>query len=190
MKTYKVKIKGVTPYMQYRMDDVKLEEWEKNRKLIIERPDVAREDAVRAEFHCYRNGAGKCFIPSEHIKGALINAGGFVKSKVGNAKKSMKNIVAAMFFISPEHIELPDYNAIDKRSAVNKNIKARVIVIRPKWTDWEAEFELRIDNDTITLETTKEIFSHAGNYVGIGSFRPTNNGSFGRFTLEEIQEIL
>lgn len=174
--------------MQHRMDDVKLDEWEKNRKQIIERPDVAHEDAVRAEFHCYRNGTGKCFIPSEHIRGALISAGGMVKSKVGNSKKSMKNIVAAMFFVSPEHIDLPDYDAIDKRSAVNKNIKARVISIRPKWTNWEASFELNIDNDSITTSTIKEIVSQAGNYIGIGSFRPTNNGMFGRFMLESLEE--
>lgn len=188
MKTYKVKIKGITPYMQHRMDDIKLDEWEKNRRQIIERPDVAHEDAVRAEFHCYRNGTGKCFIPSEHIRGALINAGGMVKSKVGNSKKSMKNIVAAMFFVSPEHIDMPEYDAIDKRSAVNKNIKARVISIRPKWTNWEAEFDLNIDNDSITTATIKEIISQAGNYIGIGSFRPTNNGMFGRFTLESLKE--
>lgn len=188
MKTYEVKIKGITPYMQHRMDDVKLDEWEKNRKQIIERPDVAHEDAVRAEFHCYRNGTGKCFIPSEHIRGALINAGGMVKSKVGNSKKSMKNIVAAMFFVTPEHIEMPEYDAIDKRSAVNKNIKARVISIRPKWNDWSASFQLNIDNDSITTATIKEIISQAGNYIGIGSFRPTNNGMFGRFTLETFEE--
>lgn len=188
MKKYQVKIKGITPYMQHRMDDVKLDEWEKNRKQIIERPDVAHEDAVRAEFHCYRNGNGKCFIPSEHLRGSFIMAGGMVKSKVGNSKKSMKNIVAAMFFVTPEHIEMPDYDTIDKRSAVNKNIKARVITIRPKWTDWKAEFELNIDNDSITTATIKEIISQAGNYIGIGSFRPTNNGMFGRFSLEEIKE--
>ena len=79
-------------------DDTKLEEWEKNRKLIIERDDVAKEDAIRAEFHSYRDEQG-FYIPSEHIRGALINAGAMVKSKVGNSKKSMKNIVAGMFFI-------------------------------------------------------------------------------------------
>lgn len=189
MKKYSVKIKGITPYMQHRMDDVKLDEWEKNRKQIIERDDVAHEDAVRAEFHCYRNGNGKCFIPSEHLRGSFIGAGAMVKSKVGNAKKSMKNIVAAMFFVTPEHIEMPEYDAIDKRSAVNKNIKARVITIRPKWTNWEAKFELNIDNDTITKKTIEEIITQAGNYIGIGSFRPTNNGMFGRFSLEELKEI-
>lgn len=166
--------------MQHRMDDVKLDVWEKNRGLIMERTDVSHEDAVRAEYHCHRNGNGKCYIPSDQIRGSLIGAGSMVKAKVGGRSKSMKQVVAAMFMVSPDHIELPDYDAIDKRSTVNKNVKARVIVIRPKWTEWEASFDLNVMNDTITKETILAILENAGDYIGIGSFRPTNNGMFGK----------
>lgn len=189
MPVFKVKIKGLTPYMQHRMDDEKLYQWEKNRKYIIERPDVSQTDADRAEFHCFRNEAGENYIPADQLRGSFINAGAFSKAKVGNAKKSMKNIVAAMFIVEPEQVLLPHYDTIDKRSAVNKAVKARVISIRPKWTTWEAEFTLRVDNETITEETVKEIISNAGNYVGIGSFRPTNNGYFGRFKIESIEKV-
>jgi hypothetical protein len=189
MKDYKVKIKGITPYMQHRMDDLKLEQWEKQRGPIHERPEVNREDAVRAEYHCFRNMDGKCYIPSDHLRGALIGAGSYVKAKVGGRSKSMKVLVAAMFVISPDQILLPDYDAIDKRSAVNRNIKGRVISIRPKWTNWEAELNLNVYESTITNETITQLFEYAGNLVGIGSFRPTNNGLFGRFELTELTEI-
>lgn len=185
MKSFKVKIKGTTPYMQHRMDDLKLEEWEKNRKVIIERQDVSKEDQMRAEFHAYSDEQG-FYIPSEHLIGSFINAGGMLKSKVGNAKKSMKNIVAGMFSIKEDKIRLPKTYEIDKRSAVNRNIKARIVVIRPKWENWSAEFTILVDNDTITKETTKEIVKMAGMYIGIGSFTPRHNGKYGRFTLEEI----
>jgi len=188
MKKYKVKIKGVTPYMQHRMDDVKLEEWEKTRGLVIERDDVAKEDQVRAEFHCYRDlKNNKCYIPAEHLRGSMIIAGTYVKGKVGAQTKSMKSTVAAMFAIDKEKIYLPNYDEIDKRSAVNKNVKARIIVIRPKWTDWEVEFVLNVDNDTLTSETVEKIITYAGQYVGIGSFRPINNGMFGRFEVKEFK---
>jgi hypothetical protein len=186
MRTFNVKIKGLTPYMQHRMDDQKLETWEKNRGPIHEHPEVSHEDAVRAEYHCYRNTDGKCYIPSDQIRGALIGAGSYLKAKVGGRSKSMKVIVAAMFIPTPEQIILPDYNAIDKRSAVNKNIKGRVICIRPKWTNWEAEFQLNVYEDTITKETISQLFEYAGSLVGIGSFRPTNNGMFGRFELVSL----
>ena len=44
-------------------------------------------------------------------------------------------------------------------------------------------------DDTITQPTIKEIIENAGNYIGIGSFRPTNNGMFGRFQLDSIKAL-
>lgn len=186
MKSYKVKITGLSPYMQHRMDDQKLEAWEKLRGKIMERPETSHEDAIRAEYHCYRNESGSCYIPSDHIRGALIGAGTYVKAKVGGRSKSMKTIVAATFVPAEDQILIPDYDAIDKRSAVNRNVKARVLVLRPKWTTWNAEFTLNVHEDTISIAQIKELLTYAGNYVGIGSFRPTNNGMFGRFEVESI----
>jgi hypothetical protein len=186
---YKVKIEGITPYMQHRMDDAKLEAWEKNRKHIIERPDVNQEDLIRAEFHAYRNKEGKLYLPSEHLRIAFINGGGYLKSKVGVRTKSMKSIIAAVLMINPEQILMPEYDEIDKRSAVNKNVKARVMVIRPKWITWEAEFDMVLDNNTLTAEMLTELISVTGNYVGIGSYRPTNNGYFGRFKMTSLERI-
>lgn len=183
---YSVKIEGLTPYMQHRMDDIKLDEWEKNRKQIIERPDLNIEDVKRAEYHCYRNKDGKCYIPAEQLRIAMINGGTYLKSKVGSKTKSMKGIIAAVLQISPEEIIFPDYDVIDKRSAVNRNVKARVMVVRPKWLKWEAQFDMVLDNGTLTKEMLTELVNVTGNYVGIGSYRPTNNGYFGRFTLKDI----
>ncbi len=175
--------------MQHRMDDIKLADWEKKRGNIIERDDVAHGDIVKAEYHCFRNAEGKCYLPSTHIKGALIEAGKLVKGKVGNATRSMKNIVAGMFIVSPEEILLLDYDMIDKRSAVNQAIKARVITVRPKWSSWEAEFTLIIKNDTITKETARNILQYAGEYIGIGSYRPSNSGEFGCFEIVEMERF-
>lgn len=183
---YTVKIEGVTPYMQHRMDDVKLEEWEKNRKQIIERPDINQEDSKRAEYHCYRNKEGQCFIPAEQLRIAMINGGTYLKSKVGTKTKSMKGIIAAVLQVTPEYIVLPEYDEIDKRSAVNRAVKARVMVVRPKWSKWAAQFDMVLDNGTLTKEMLTELVNVTGNYVGIGSYRPTNNGYFGRFQLIEI----
>ena len=188
MKTYKIEIEGKTPYMQHRMDDTALEVWEKQRKFIIERPEVSKEDLDRALYHSYSDEEG-FYIPSEQIRQAMINAGALTKSKVGNAKKSMKNIVAAMFYIEPEKIRLNADVVVDKRSAVNRNIKARIITIRPRWNVWEVKFILKVDNDTITSETIKQIITHAGDYIGIGSYRPQNNGQFGRFNLKSFKEV-
>jgi hypothetical protein len=189
MKQYKIKITGITPYMQHRMDDLKLEQWEKIRGPIHERQEVSHDAVVRAEYHCYRNADGHCYIPADQLRGSLIAAGAYLKAKVGGKSKSMKTIVAAMFIPVPEQIIISDYDAIDKRSAVNRNVKARVIVIRPKWTTWQAEFTLQVHEDSIPKETIEQLIGYAGSYVGIGSFRPTSNGMFGRFELAEITAL-
>lgn len=189
MQRFKIQVKSKTPYMQHRMDETKLEEWEKQRGLIIERPEINQKDLLRAEYHCYRNKEGRCFIPADQIRGALINAGGMMKSKVGTATKSMKSSIAAFFFMNEDQILISDFDEIDKRSAVNKNIKARIIVIRPKWSNWTAEFTLNIDNDTISKESVEELLKYAGSNIGIGSFRPTNNGMFGQFETTKIERL-
>jgi len=188
MKQFRVTI-FTEKYMQHRMDDQKLEEWEKNRGKIIERDDVNQEDLKRAEFHCYRNEAGECFVPSEHIKQALINGGTQVKSKVGNGRKSMTNIVAGLFTVSPEEIKVRDFDIIDKRSAVNRNVKARVIAVRPRWNDLSLSFTINVKNDTVTQQTVKSILEHAGMMYGIGSYRPEHKGEFGVFEIKEFEQV-
>ena len=118
----------------------------------------------------------------------MINGGTYLKSKVGTQTKSMKGIIAAVLQVSPECITIPEYDEVDKRSAVNRNVKARVMVIRPKWTRWEAQFDMVLDNGTLTKEMLIELVNVTGNYVGIGSYRPTNNGYFGRFKLVDIKQ--
>jgi hypothetical protein len=171
------------------MDDQSLEDWEKNHGNIIDRPDVPKEDKVRADFHCHRDAEDKCFIPSLHFEQAMINGGTQVKSKVGNARRSMTNIVAGQFTVLPEHIKIREYDEIDKQSAVNPNNKARVIVVRPKWIDLKVTFYLEVKNDSITQETIKEILYHAGTMFGVGSYRPQHKGKFGTFEIKEFKEV-
>lgn len=186
---YKVKVKGVTPYMQHRMDDTKLAEWEKRRGTIIERDHLNDEPEKKAAFHSYIDQDGNYYIPSEHFKQCFVKGGAFVKGKVGNTTKSMKNIVAGMWRILEERISFRKFDEVDIRSAVNRNIKARIITHRPKWMQWEAEFTLSIDDDTknrVTDETVRAIIEYGGRYLGVGSYRPEHTGEYGRFEIAEL----
>lgn len=189
MKKYEVSIKFITPYMQHRMDDNSLEAWEKMRGSIIENGTAHQPTEIRAMYHSYMDDKGQYLFPVEHIRQSCINAGGLMKAKVGNARKSMSNIVAAMYSFWPDFITIPKFNSVDSRSAVNKKVDARVMVHRPKWDDLEIVFNLRVDNDTITDETTQKIIEDAGNYIGAGSYRPQHKGSFGRFEIIRFERV-
>jgi hypothetical protein len=101
----------------------------------------------------------------------------------------MKNIVAGMFLVGPEQITLPDYDMVDKRSAVSQAVKARVISVRPKWSSWKVTFVLTVKNDTLTQETIRSIVQYAGEYIGIGSYRPTKSGEFGCFEVVDMEKL-
>lgn len=196
MKSYNVHIKGVRPgYMQDRMHVAMLGRsseagsTKKRRGPIIENIEDAMTPEQLAEQGAYKNRAGEYFIPALHIEGSLTGAGALVKSKVGNTRKSMKNIVAAMFSVSPDELIIPKYDEIDVRTAVNHFTHARIVKYRPLWTEWEVKFTLNVDNDTITDDTVHGIIEDAGRYIGIGSYRPTANGKFGRFELVSFEPI-
>ena len=181
MQKVKVEITGVTPYMQHRMDLRKLKEWEEARGLIIERLGLNDEYSKTAAFHSYIDKEGRFFIPSEHFQQSFIKGGGMVKGKVGSSTKSMKQIVAGMFTIVEDEIPFRPFDEIDERTAVNKNVKARIVVYRPKWMEWTCSFTLIVDNDTITVKTIENIIESSGRYIGVGSYRPEHTGKFGRF---------
>lgn len=188
MQKFKVKVKGLTPYMQHRMDDTKLQQWELNRGAIIEREGLNTEPEKLALFHSFIDADGNFYIPNEHFKQCFLNGSKSVKGKVGTATKSMKQVVAGQWFIIPSMIPFRKFDEVDIRSAVNRVIKARIIVKRPKWMQWECEFTLEIYNDTLTLETIKSIIEQSGNFVGVGSYRPEHSGEYGRFAAE-LQKV-
>jgi len=189
-RKFEIVLKSTTQYMQHRMDDAKLQEWEKKRKKIIERPDIDVTDYKQAIYHSYNDETG-FYIPSEHFKQAFILAGATVKSKMGTSSRSLKPVIAGGWQILQNKFYIPEFDHVDVRSAVNNNVKARVTTKRPKWDNWEVKLHLITDDieNPLTIQTIVEVMSTAGRNIGIGSYRPQHTGEFGRFMVKSIQYI-
>jgi hypothetical protein len=104
-------------------------------------------------------------------------------------RNSIETALVKAFELWAEEDINDKFDSIDKRSAVNRNVKARIIVIRPKWTNWSVELTLNTGKDTFTDAQLKELINTTGMYVGICSYRTTNNGFFGRIELESLEKI-
>jgi len=57
----------------------------------------------------------------------------------------------------------------------------------PHFETWEGVIEVHVLDDTITKEVFERVLKEAGNFVGIGQFRPEKGGYFGRFELLNIK---
>lgn len=189
-RKFKIVLVSTSPYMQHRMDDVKLQEWEKKRKKIIEREGLDITDYKQALYHSYNDEKG-FYIPSEHFKQSFILAGATVKSKMGTSSRSLKPVIAGGWQIEESKLYIQEFDEVDIRSAVNNNVKARITTKRPKWNKWEVSIHLITDDleNPLTVPTIHEVVSTAGRYIGIGSYRPQHVGEFGRFTVKSMQYL-
>lgn len=74
-----------------------------------------------------------------------------------------------------------------KRATIGSNKHVRV---RPWFEDWSCSGTVTVVDPTITADMLQTILNHAGNFCGLGDWRPSSPkpGPWGRFTAE-IQEV-
>lgn len=193
MKTFKVKIEGITPLLQHRMTEEELFGLlgAKTQKKKDKGEETPREIA---EKYAYREDDGSCYIPGEYIVGAISHVAGDYKQK-NSIRKSLKGIIKGIVRPTRERIPLltkkgkalNDFE-VDVRKATNHQ-KGAVAVCRPRFDEWTAEFELSINDELIGPETCLEILQDAGRRSGIGSFRVQRGGYFGQFQVSEWKAI-
>lgn len=56
----------------------------------------------------------------------------------------------------------------------------------PRIDNWYGDAEMIILDDTITESVFEEHLEQAGQFIGIGRFRPRNGGYYGRFIFEDL----
>jgi len=68
---------------------------------------------------------------------------------------------------------------------------SRVMKCFPFIPNWKGEVKFYILDETITKDVFQKHLKEAGNFIGIGRFRPRNNGFYGRFKVVglEWQEV-
>lgn len=136
---------------------------------------------------------GKFVFPASAFRRSLMTA--VSGRKFG--KKSARMVLAGAVFPSSEWISVLDEKLkpvkgyeLDKRSVVIN--KARILRVRPKWTDWRMTISFEVDTELVSAEQVKEALDLAGRIIGIGEFRPDPSGgksgigSFGRFTAQIV----
>ncbi len=200
MNVLKLKFKGKKPLLMHnaRLAD-QLDEYTKALKKATDndrKTDAGHKEISRCEFvgGLYIDDDG-LYLPSEYPI-AVINCGARLMKK-GTA-------VSRGVMIFEEKIRLRAWDAngkaapktskalwklgrtfVDRRSV--KNQRNRVMRTRPKFPKWEMDFDLCYDPEMINQETLTLSAEKAGNYIGMGDFRPACRGTFGRFDVEVLE---
>ena len=184
MKTCVVTLESVSPYSQSRYHNS---------------PKLEKEQAQDYEERTWRNRLnvntdGYVFIPPMAFKNCLSEAAKYLSVQISGKGKSTytKHFVSGIMVMDPlvlpikpeqingEWLHVP----ADGRRGGPK----RVLKCFPFISAWKGEVLFHILDDTITEKIFEHHLEQAGKFIGIGRFRPANNGYYGRFKISS--EIL
>lgn len=197
---FRISAVGIAPMLQNPMTDEVLDELlggKSARKGV--QTDITVEDRAKKKLCTGPNG--EFGFPANYLFAALIDAGRHVqyegKSKVSTRETSL---MPAFLSIVPDIVNADGDGFIpfldqsimwvaDKRRGVLAANKAAVAIVRPKFPSWAFEVTVEIDLDQIAVDKVKSLFEIAGRQSGIGDFRPSKRGPFGRFTITDFVEM-
>lgn len=194
MKTYSVKIEGITPLLHHRMPEDELFGLlgAKTKKKKDKEEITPRQIAERYVYQ--DKESGHCYVPGEYIVGAIGHVAGDYKQN-NSIRKSLRGLIKGIVRPTTEKIYLKTKAGkhikefeIDVRKATNHQ-KGAVAVCRPRFDEWTASFELSIQDDLVSPETCLHILQDAGRRSGIGSFRVQRGGYFGQFQVASWKVI-
>jgi hypothetical protein len=139
----------------------------------------------QAESKLYIGHDGKPMIPQPNLFRCLIDGGLFFKAGKSKVTTQKSSIIPACVEI--EGIEIPLIHqepwTVDTRAVRIPSTGGRILCHRPCFHDWQLDFELTLDTDMIPVKLFREIVDAAGKRIGLGDFRPSCKGPFGKFAV-------
>lgn len=175
-------LRSVAPYSQSRFHDT---------------PKLEKEHADDHEMRTWRERLsvtedGHVYIPPMAFKKSLETAARFLSMQIkGRGKATYTKHFKAGVLVT-DGLVLPDrkedvpgevfFVPADGRAGGGKRVKRKFPVIR----EWAGDVTFYILDDTITPDVFEAHLKEAGNFIGIGRFRPENGGFYGRYAVGSV----
>jgi hypothetical protein len=178
-------LKSLAPYSQ-------------SRSYSWEIPTLNREGHDQYEERTWRHKChsmpdGKIFIPPMAFKMALDNAAGMLGIKIPGRGKATysKFFISGVLILDPVILPLTKEQVGMDRIYANSDGKRgsgkRVWRNFPRIDAWEVDVPFQILADEIREDIFEQTLRQAGQFIGIGRFRPQNGGFYGRFTVQGVE---
>jgi hypothetical protein len=175
-------LRGISPYSQSRPVQ--------SPKIRGELDDAFERRTWRERIHADEKG---CYIPPMAIKNLLTETAEFLGERVRGKGQATytKHFKAGILVIDPIYLDIPVDKIEGERLFLNADGRRgggkRVWRIYPKIpAGWRAEGRLFVVDPVLidNMSKIKDYLEHGGQLIGIGRFRPINNGFYGRFAVE------
>ena len=161
-------------------------------------PKIDKELADKYEERTWRNRMhvteeGYVFIPPMSFKLCLAECAKFLSIQIRGRGKATytKHFEAGVLCMEP--LVLPNKAKevegqwLHVPSDGRRGGSTRVLRCFPIIHKWGGDVEFHVLDETIDNETFQHHLEEAGRFIGVGRFRPRNNGFFGRFQVNKIR---
>jgi hypothetical protein len=137
------------------------------------------------ENSLYHDAEGRVVVPTINLRASFID--GAKLNRLGAAFQRGTVILdehVPLEYDGPQHykklFEVPAF--VDCRSVV-VGVK-RIMRYRPRFNRWRCQVAVHYDESAISHEEIVLSTQNAGAFCGLGDFRPTRKGPFGRYEIE------
>lgn len=183
MKTAIAQLKGVSPYSQSRRYTTE--------RLNKELPKDYEARTWRDRLHTTQSG--EVIIPPMCFKNCLSDAAKFLSVQIPGKGKSTytKHFEAGVLVTDALHLGIKASDVKGEWLFVpGDGIRGggkRVDRCFPVIHQWSGEVTFYVLDETITEDVFTHHLQQAGAFIGIGRFRPRNNGFYGRFSVDGVR---
>jgi hypothetical protein len=186
MRMVTVTFESVSPYSQSRFHDTpKLQDGR-------EKPDEYEQRTWRERTNHMSDG--RIFIPPMAFKKSLETGAKFRGEKIKgkNMATYSKHFLAGVLVMDPLVLPVTKEDVTGERLFVPSDGKTgggkRVMRTFPVIPEWSGDVTYHILDDAIITEDVFErTLIDAGNYIGVGRFRPERGGFYGRYRATAIK---
>ena len=154
---------------------------------------LPREQAA-AKLYMTDEPKPRPYVPAANLFANLVAAGSHIKvgrSKLTTMKSSLVpagvEIVEQMLPILPpggDALESAPYE-VDSRGVVVPATGGRVMCHRPIFHAWQLRLTVVYDAETFDENVIRELFDIGGAKIGLGDFRPSRKGPYGKFLVTQ-----
>lgn len=142
---------------------------------------------------CHVNKDGFIFIPPMAFKNCIAEAAKFLSMQVPGKGKSTytKHFEAGVMVVDPLVLHLKKEEVMHEWLFVpsdgRRGSGSRVEKCFPYIPNWGGKVEFHLIDPLITEKPFIEHLETAGSLIGVGRFRPRNNGYYGRFIVKNVE---
>lgn len=182
MNTATITIEGISPYSQSKHHTTPKDGEETN--------DAHERRTWRNRMHVDREGY--VYVPPMAFKNGLVLGAKFLNRKIpGERNKTFtKRFEAGVLCMEPMTLkikaaEVPHEELFVPSDGVRGSGK-RVVKLFPKIDDWGGTVDVQVIDNKISEDVMLEHVEALGKFIGLGRFRPANNGFYGRFAVKKL----